>query len=74
MIPKKFALTYSYVPDILEKRTPYRSDHLAMWEELVNNGILVAGGAFSPPEGALFLINSDSKETVEEFVRKVILT
>lgn len=27
--PKYTLLTYDYVPDILEKRGPYRADHLA---------------------------------------------
>lgn len=33
--PKYAILTYDYVPDILEKRGPYRAEHLAAAQKLV---------------------------------------
>eukprot|EP01041_Mallomonas_annulata_P004604 gene4604-9149_t len=68
-ISKNFALVYSYAPDILEKRTPYRPAHLALWEDLLKKGVLVAGGAFNPPEGGMFIVKASSKADIEEYVK-----
>lgn len=66
---KKYLLEYQYVPNILELRTPYRAEHLANAEKLVNEGIIIAGGAYMPNvDGALFIFHSDY-DTVEQFVQ-----
>src|SRR6266511_3769158 len=65
-----FALTYDYVPDVLEKRTPFRAEHLANAKALHAAGKLVLAGAFDPPtDGALFVFKVDSAAEVEAFVR-----
>ena len=67
---KTFLLEYSYVADILEKRTPHRPAHLALAEGLTKEGVIVAGGATgSPPSGALFIFKAASASTVEAFVK-----
>jgi len=48
---KKFILEYQYVSDILEKRVPYRSEHLALAEDLEKQGKIIAAGPFTPPTG-----------------------
>ncbi len=49
-----FILSYDYVPDVLEKRTPFRPDHLALAREFHAAGKLLLAGAFDPPtDGAL---------------------
>ena len=66
-----FALFYDYVPDVLEKRTPHRSDHLAHANASHATGQLVHAGAFDPPtDGALFVFKADSAAEVEDFVRR----
>jgi uncharacterized protein YciI len=66
-----FALFYDYVPDVLEKRTPYRADHLAGAKEAHGAGKLLYAGAFDPPsDGALFVFKAESAAEVEEFVRR----
>jgi uncharacterized protein len=65
---KTFILEYEYVPDILEQRGPYREDHLALAKKLVDDGVVVYGGPFNPPSGAMFVFKCDDKKPVEAFV------
>ena len=64
-------LSYDYVPDVLEKRTPHRPGHLALAKEWHAAGKLLLAGAFDPPtDGALFVFKVDSAAEVEAFVAK----
>ena len=66
-----FVLTYDYVPDVLEKRTPHRAGHLALIQELHGAGKILYAGAFDPPtDGALFIFQADSAADVEAFVKR----
>ena len=52
--PRHYAVHYSYVPDVFEKRVPFRAGHLALAQKYKANGKMVAGGAYTePPMGAL---------------------
>ena len=65
-----FILTYDYVTDVLEKRTPFRADHLARVKALHEAGKCLFAGAFEPAkDGALFVFRVDSAAEIEEFVR-----
>eukprot|EP00873_Tetraselmis_striata_P001614 jgi/Tetstr1/421878/TSEL_012778.t1 len=55
--PKYAILTYDYVPDILEKRGPYRAEHLAAAQKLKDEGKLMAAGALLDPEAEEFAKN-----------------
>jgi uncharacterized protein YciI len=64
-----FILAYDYVPDVLERRTPFRADHLAYAREHHAAGRLLLAGAFDPPkDGALFVFKAESAAEVEAFV------
>jgi uncharacterized protein len=64
-----FILSYDYVPDVLEKRTPHRPDHLVLAREYHAAGKLLLAGAFDPPtDGAVFVFKVDSAAEVEAFV------
>lgn len=65
-----FALYYEYVPDVLEKRTPFRADHLALAREYHAGGKLLLAGAFDPPSDGLFVFKVDSAADVEAFVAR----
>jgi uncharacterized protein YciI len=66
-----YALFYEYVPDVLEKRTPFRADHLALAREHHAAGKLLLAGAFDPPtDGALFVFEVDAPAEVEAFVAR----
>lgn len=54
-------LHYDYVPDILERRAPYREAHLALagrWKE--DGKVLMAGAVGDPPHGAVFVLREDA--------------
>lgn len=63
---KYYALTYKYVPDILEKRGAHRAAHLQLLQQYGKQCLL--GGAMNPPKSALIIFKSP-KSTVEEFVK-----
>ena len=67
---RNFILEYVYVADILEKRTPYRPDHIKLAEDYNKEKLIISGGPFNPPTGAVFVFSAEGKETVEEFVAK----
>ena len=61
-------LFYDYVENIVERRAPHRPAHLALIEEWVADGRVVAGGATGdPPDGAL-IVFSESGDP-QEWVR-----
>jgi uncharacterized protein YciI len=55
--PSTFAVTYSYVPDILDRRGPHRDAHLAWLREQAAAGrILLAGALLDPVDGGLLVV------------------
>ena len=62
-------LFYSYVEDILEKRAPYREEHLAGARAMHERGDLVMVGAYAEPtDGALFVFKTEDPALIEAFV------
>ena len=60
-------LFYDYVEDVLEKRGPYREEHLALLERLRDEGKMVMAGAVGdPPHGGVLVFTADAD--VQEFV------
>lgn len=60
--PKYYLLNYTYVPDILEKRGPFREAHLGAAQQQQAAGKLIAGGAVGDPvEGAVFFFKDITK-------------
>jgi len=72
--PTLYVLRYDYVPDVLEKRGPYREGHLGLAKQMIQDGKCVVGGPFaetaspSNPTGAYFLFTS--AEAAQEFADK----
>ncbi len=69
--PTRYLLTYEYIPDVLEKRGPFREGHIGLAKEMIEEGSCVSGGPTLPPgegvpNGALFVFNS--KGAAEKFV------
>lgn len=59
-------LTYTYVDGILERRKPYREDHLAHIERFsAERGLVIAGATGDPPSGALFVFEGDPDAAAE---------
>jgi uncharacterized protein YciI len=63
-----FALSYDYVPNIVERRAPHRPAHLELYRRWRQEGRLVMGGAIGdPPHGALIVFDVSGPAEVEEF-------
>ncbi len=61
-------LFYDYVPDVLERREPYRAAHLDHARTAKESGALVNVGAVgSPPTGAVFVFTDIGSAAVGEF-------
>ena len=71
--PKKYSLLfYTYVPDILERRDPFRAAHIQGAKDAVARGEMAMAGALAEPvDGAVFVFSPDCPvEKIEEFAKK----
>jgi len=69
--PTRYLLSYDYIPDVLEKRGPFREGHIGLAKEMLEEGTCVSGGPSavpgeSVPNGALFIFTT--KDAAEKFV------
>ena len=64
-----YLLFYDVVPDYLERRAQYRSEHLAKARQACERGELLLAGALDPADGAVFLFKGDSPAAAEQFAR-----
>lgn len=65
-----YLLFYDYVENAVERRAPFREEHLRLAGEAKARGELLMGGAFADPvDGALLLFRVDDPSVVEAFVR-----
>jgi len=71
-VPKNhYVLLYDYVEDVLERRQPYRAEHLALLEGLLERGELVMAGAWAAPvDGAALVFHVEDPATIEAFVEQ----
>ncbi|KAL4134006.1 hypothetical protein PRIC2_004320 [Phytophthora ramorum] len=68
---KFFILRYGYVKGILEKRVPFRAQHLEHALSAKKSGHLVMGGALAdPPDAAIIVFNVADKTQVEDFAKR----
>jgi len=68
-----YLLHYDYIPDVLEKRGPYREGHLALAKKLIAEDKCLSGGPTGEPNmevptGALFVFTD--LESAELFVKE----
>jgi uncharacterized protein YciI len=62
-------LHYDYVEDVVERRGPHRSDHLALVARWHDDGrIVMAGAVGDPPHGALFVLRASDPAAAEAFM------
>lgn len=68
MAELRHVLFYEYVADILERREPFRADHLSGIKAAQEDGrILMAGPLGDPPHGAAIVFADQA--TAEEFAQ-----
>ena len=56
----QYLLKYEYIPDVLEKRGPYREGHIGLAKKMIAEGTCLSGGPTGEPNmevptGALFV-------------------
>jgi uncharacterized protein YciI len=62
-------LFYDYVENAVERRAPFREEHLAWARAWKDDGRLVMAGALGePPQGALLVFHVEDPAQIEEFV------
>jgi uncharacterized protein len=59
----QYLLKYDYIPDVLEKRGPYREGHLNLAKQLISEGTCLSGGptgevGMQVPAGAMFIFTT----------------
>ncbi len=63
------ALFYDYVPDMLDRRGPFREGHLALIDRFASDGrIVIAGAVGDPPSGGLIVFAADERDAIDAFV------
>jgi uncharacterized protein len=64
-----YLLIYHVVDDYVERRTPYREEHLRLAREAHNRGELILGGALAEPmDKAVLVFRSPDKTIIEDFI------
>lgn len=65
-----YILFYTAVEDYIERRKPFREEHLKLITEAHNNGAVVMAGALADPaDGAVLVFKGDSPEVAESFAK-----
>ena len=65
-----YLLFYKTVENYIERRAPYRAEHLKMAQEAADSGQLVMGGALADPaDGAVIVFRGDGPEAAEAFAK-----
>ena len=66
-----FLLIYKAAENYIEKRAPYRKEHLELIQRLAQKGYVILGGATeNPADEAYICFQCPSRETVENFVKQ----
>lgn len=66
---KIFALEYTYVPNMAERRVPVRPAHLDYTKSYIEDKSLIAGGAFVPDMEAGLLLFRATRNAVEIYAK-----
>lgn len=65
-----YLLFYKTIENYIEKRAPYRTEHLKMAEEAHQNGSLIMAGAMAEPaDGAVLIFKGESPKIAEDFAK-----
>lgn len=63
-----YILFYKTVENYIEKRAPFREEHLGHAQQAHQNGTLILGGALADPaDGAILVFKGDSPNVAEDF-------
>jgi uncharacterized protein YciI len=63
-----FLLMYDFSPDYLERRGPFRNEHLRLAWEANDRGELLLGGALAEPaDGSVLIFQGETSAAAEKF-------
>lgn len=63
-----YILFYTTVENYVERRQPFREEHLSLAQSAYNNGTLVMAGALADPaDGAVLVFKGESAEVAKSF-------
>jgi len=66
-----YMLLYDYIENAVERRAPFREEHLKLAWEAHASGALVLAGAFADPvDGAALVFRGESPSVAEDFARR----
>jgi uncharacterized protein YciI len=66
-----YALFYEVVDDFVERRAPFRDEHLRLAREAHRNGEIVLAGALAEPaDGALLIFRGESPDLAASFAQR----
>ena len=65
-----FALFYDLVDNFVERRQPYRREHLALLDQAQRDGRLLLAGPLKPVDTALLVFRADNASDVEQLVAR----
>ena len=65
-----YVLFYKTEDNYIERRAPYRMEHLSLAQQAFENGTLVMAGAYAdPPDDALLVFKGDDPSVAENFAK-----
>jgi len=67
---KHYMLYYQLVPDILEKRSPYKDEHMKILHELSARGLVFVGGEMVEGFPAVFMFSGNDDSVLQEWLRR----
>ncbi len=63
-----YVLFYKTVENYVERRVPFREEHLGLAKQAHQNGTLILGGALADPaDSAMLVFKGDSPQVAEDF-------
>ena len=63
-----YILFYKTVDNYVEKRAPFRTEHISLAQQAFENGSLIMAGALADPlDGAVLLFKGNSPAVAEDF-------
>ena len=65
-----YILLYTTVDNYVERRKPFREEHLSLAQQAYHNGSLIMGGALDDPaDSALLVFKGDSPQIALDFAK-----
>ena len=69
--PKLYVVQYDYVENLLEKRKPYRTSHLAhIGKQMEQGNVVLAGTVGNPPTEGLMIFRNLTSTEVEQLAQE----